>query len=597
MNTVRTFLQHFYLILIITSASLTLSAQSGENNIPGDQKFIEKVLISTDRDIYITGEEVWIKVYKMNRITGTSSALGRIVYTELLDETNNPVIQLKIGTDGISGSGSFLLPDTLSSGNYVIRAYTSWMLNYPESLFSYKVISVVNPYKVYDRLIRTDSKSGLSDSYHPAVNSNTEKEPVKEISGSKIKVAVNPDNPEYSRRSKVRINLIVADGQNKGVESNLSLSAVRFPLIDRERIHLTDEYRFNPPANSFRNGIASLPELEGEIISGAIKNRMTNEPLAGTDISFCVVGKSARCQFTKTSSSGGFMFVADRLYGLNDIVIQPLTYNEDGCYVELNQPFCTTFSDLSPGMFWLDSIKAEQINKAVVSMQVNNNYRSSRQEKKSVAALEESGNFYGKPDRRIILSDYIELTDIREVIKEIMPEVRLFRKDDKYGLRIYVVNPARKYDNQVLVMVDGIPVYNIEKLLDVPSRSMERIDIVNVRYFIADYVFEGIVNFVTKKGNFSDLEFDNTAFRQIWEGCQKQQDFYSPVYDSDSLKNRRIPDFRNTLFWTPDLKTDSSGKAFAEFYTSDEPGEYLITVEGIASDSEPVYSTNVLTVK
>jgi hypothetical protein len=291
------------------------------------------------------------------------------------------------------------------------------------------------------------------------------------------------------------------------------------------------------------------------------------------------------------------MFVADRLIGLNDIVIQPLTYNEDGCYVELNQPFCTTFSDRSPGKFWLDSIKAEQINKAVISMQVNNNYKSSRQDQKSAKAAEEFSNFYGKPDRRILLSDYIELTDIREVIKEIMPEVRLVRKDNKYGLRIYVVNPTQKYENQVLVMVDGIPVYNIEKLLDVPSKNMERIDIVNVRYFISDYVFEGIVNFVTKKGDFSDLEFDNTAFRQIWEGCLRLQDFYSPVYNTDSLKSSRIPDFRNTLFWTPDLQTDNSGKASAEFYTSDEPGEYLITVEGIASDGEPVYCTSVLRVK
>ena len=69
-----------------------------------------------------------------------------------------------------------------------------------------------------------------------------------------------------------------------------------------------------------------------------------------------------------------------------------------------------------------------------------------------------------------------------------------------------------------------------------------------------------------------------------YEGLQKQKEFYSPVYETDSQKGNRLPDFRNLLFWSPDSKTDSLGKGRVGFYTSDRIGEYVIVIQGIAPD-------------
>ena len=69
-----------------------------------------------------------------------------------------------------------------------------------------------------------------------------------------------------------------------------------------------------------------------------------------------------------------------------------------------------------------------------------------------------------------------------------------------------------------------------------------------------------------------------------YEGLQKQKEFYSPVYETEPQKSSRLPDFRNLLFWSPDVKTDTTGKGGLSFYTSDRVGEYVIVIQGIASD-------------
>jgi hypothetical protein len=182
------------------------------------------------------------------------------------------------------------------------------------------------------------------------------------------------------------------------------------------------------------------------------------------------------------------------------------------------------------------------------------------------------------------LSDYIELTNIREVVKEILPEVTVIRRNKEYGLKIINSYPAMPFENQALILVDGVPVYDIENLLKVSSKDLERIDVINTRYFYNNYVFDGILSFFTKKGNLSAFEFDNSVYRQVFEGYQPRDSFYSPDYSTDTLKKSHIPDFRNTLLWKPDLKATKKAGSVIHFFTSDEKGNYSIMIEGMTRD-------------
>jgi len=130
-----------------------------------------------------------------------------------------------------------------------------------------------------------------------------------------------------------------------------------------------------------------------------------------------------------------------------------------------------------------------------------------------------------------------------------------------------------------------VPIYDFDKILDIRSSELEKVEVLNTRYFISDLVIEGIINIVSKTGNLSVLEFDQSIFRQEFTGLDDHE-FFSRDYSANGQKSSRLPDFRNTLYWNPDVRTDKNGKASVEFYTSDETGEFTVMVEGFAADGK-----------
>jgi len=63
------------------------------------------------------------------------------------------------------------------------------------------------------------------------------------------------------------------------------------------------------------------------------------------------------------------------------------------------------------------------------------------------------------------------------------------------------------------------------------------------------------------------------------QGYQQHKVFYEPVYN-DVNQEADVPDFRNTLLWRPEVKTDQKGFATVELYTSDITGNFLCHIEG-----------------
>jgi hypothetical protein len=577
------------------SQQLTYKAEDSEM-----RNFKEEIFVRTDRDIYISGEEVWFKVYTVNGLTHAPCDISKVVYLEMLDKNNFPLKQIKIKSDHNSGSSSFILPDNLSSGNYIIRAYTSWMKNFSPDQFFYKTISVINPFESIDHLKlppdikNSDSAISITDGLSQSIITERDGKQIigkssKNEGNKQINYKITLDKSEYASREKIKLEISATDMQGNPVETDLSVSVAKSITVNSTG--LSSFHCFNQ-GNDIVNraaGSENLAELEGNLLTGFLRLKATDEPLKKTDLSMSFVGKTARCQFGKTDESGEFHFIMKES-GLNEIVIQPLSPDITGYYIELNQPFSSSFSKFKPIAFYLDSSKLNDINKVIVGMQINNIYKPFRQnrpgESKTIIP-----DFYGKPESTIKMADYIELTSLREVVKEIIPNVYTLKQNGKYDFKLINKFRGQPFENAPLVLVDGVPVYDFEKVLSINSKEIERTDVINTRYFISDNVFDGIVSFITKKGNLSVMEFDNSIFRQVYEGCQVQSNFYSPDYSGSEMKNNRLPDYRNTLYWKPDLLTGKNGKAEIDFFTSDELSDYTIVVEGIASDGKKGYSS------
>jgi hypothetical protein len=111
------------------------------------EKYVqEKLFVSTDRQFYLTGEFVWFNVISVDASFHKPLDISKVAYVEILNRNNEPVAQAKIELNSGRGSGSFFLPTSLSSDNYVLRAYTHWMKNFDPEFYFHKVIGIVNPF-------------------------------------------------------------------------------------------------------------------------------------------------------------------------------------------------------------------------------------------------------------------------------------------------------------------------------------------------------------------------------------------------------------------------------------------------------------------
>jgi hypothetical protein len=68
-----------------------------------------------------------------------------------------------------------------------------------------------------------------------------------------------------------------------------------------------------------------------------------------------------------------------------------------------------------------------------------------------------------------------------------------------------------------------------------------------------------------------------------------------PDYAKQVSKSR--PDFRQLLYWNPDIIISQNQSQLLEFYTSDHSGNFTIRIEGITSDGNPISITAKIKVK
>ncbi len=74
------------LLLISLNTPISLSQERRDSlNVLNRIKYTEELFVQTDRDIYIVGENVFLKIFKLNGVTRTPGNISKVVYVELLD--------------------------------------------------------------------------------------------------------------------------------------------------------------------------------------------------------------------------------------------------------------------------------------------------------------------------------------------------------------------------------------------------------------------------------------------------------------------------------------------------------------------------------
>ena len=92
---------------------------------------VEKTYISTDREIYVSGDKIWCSAFCVDAANGLRpSSLSAIAYVEIVSE-DGTLESGKIALSEGRGAGTIEIPATAPTGNYRIVAYTAYTKNTP----------------------------------------------------------------------------------------------------------------------------------------------------------------------------------------------------------------------------------------------------------------------------------------------------------------------------------------------------------------------------------------------------------------------------------------------------------------------------------
>jgi hypothetical protein len=233
----------------------------------------EEIYVHTDRDEYIAGEDIWFNAYLIDRNSFNHSLNSRIIYFELLNPLNIPVVQKKVLLKEGLGQGHLTLPDSLVSGTYTIRAYTKWMQNFfPGNCFirDINIYTSLPSEKFYKKVRMIEEPAGTD--YNIIRSGLTMTADRKENGDVEILVDA-PDDTLRNRNDQLYLFIqsrgnILYTGATRLTRGKSRITIpgkvfipgfIQITLFDALSIPLCDRYIYIPPVEVLQSVILSTP--------------------------------------------------------------------------------------------------------------------------------------------------------------------------------------------------------------------------------------------------------------------------------------------------------------------------------------------------
>ncbi len=346
-----------------------------------------------------------------------------------------------------------------------------------------------------------------------------------------------------------------------------------------------------PPSPKF------IPEYRGHFVAAKVTNAGDGKAANDIECFLSFPGSPFGFFVARTDNKGMVYFDAKNYYGAGEIVVQASRDTVSNYKVDILNPFFEEYTKRNLPFLAIAKREEKNFIGKSIGMQAQNIYAADSIRRFNAPALADTFPFFGKAEYSYRLDDYKRFTTMEEVLREYVVSINVSLRNGKLYLSMWDDAAQTVYTDNVLVLLDGVPLMNYHNIFSYDPLKVRKLDVVPRRYQIGGINFKGIASFETYQAKFDGFELTPGAIAVDYEGLQLQREFYSPVYDSDADRQRRIPDFRSTLYWQPDVSTDTKGHRTIQFYTSDQPGKFLVVLQGFDATGKPVSTTSSFIVK
>jgi hypothetical protein len=532
----------------------------------------EKIVLITDRSIYITGEQVQFFATVLNGKNVEKPVLSQILYCEIVAPDGNQIAGGKFLINNSTAAGCVDLPDNLLTGTYYARAYTKLMRNYGPEFYAYSQIRIVNPGRG-EILTQENNKNSSTLQVIPAPTID-----FKDV------LSVSADKNIYAPRDVISLSLsssLQPENDEVAVFKNLCLSVIP----EHSGSQVVNLQSSKKPANDKADYV---PETRGLSVSGKLTVASSQVPVPDKKVNLSIIGEGRDFMAARTDSLGRFYFAMPDYSGSRDLFLCAEKIDSLKVKIWVDNDFCTLPIHLPSPDFKLSESERQSVKNMALNEQINSHfYNDSLQ--KSEGVKDTRYAFYGKPSAVIYIDKYIQLPTLEEYFNELPSEVRV--RKHKGEPRFAVLGSRGVSFNDPLVMVDWVAVDEPAKLLAISPQNISRIEVVKDEYVKGGQTYGGIISIISKKGDFAGVDLPSTGIFINYQFLGENE-CKSTVYDNISSH----PDSRNTILWKPGITIMSGNTQKFSFTAPDTPGKYNILLEGMTSKGEIITVKSVFEV-
>lgn len=571
--------------LILVSIALTISPvlkaqnRSVESEMLRLECYREKFHLFTDRDIYAVNERILFRAFNLSEPQLRQINWSRVLYVELTGEGNRVIARGKFELDNKGIWGSLTIPSRTPSGTYLIRAYTKWMRNYPPEGYVHKPVVIINPAAGW-----IDQLQVKNDEEIPFLQENRIER--------KNRVLCTTDKTRYGTREKITVSLSPQES-NSISPDGYCVTVVRMGHCDNAVPELISPAF---PGNSLPETIAYYPETRGLSLSGCVTASDGNQPLAYARVHLTLLGDRTDYYGFMTDGTGSFRIALPGYARSKDVLFCVESENNSTVKLTLDEGYSPVFIDEEAAPASTRSVNKRTVEEVLFAARINNLFYPDPEANETEQIKDDTvQSFYGYPTVRFIPSDYVELPNLEEFFYELIRQVDIKKEKGRPYFRLIGEHPdLRLFDP--LILLDFVPVFDIGQVLSLPPAKISSIDIINWVYIRGDQRYGGILSILTNRGDRAGVDLPPHSFFFPFKTVELQQEISFPDYEKDSV-NERTPDFRNCLYWIPDL-TLTPGKTFTfDLFSPDNPGDYSVIIRGITGEGEVVQGECVFTVE
>lgn len=348
---------------------------------------------------------------------------------------------------------------------------------------------------------------------------------------------------------------------------------------------------------AYKKPFTSTPEYGGHQITGTITDKRTGKPAPGIAVYLSVPGERFHFSNCISDAQGNIRFEFQRVYGTENIIVQTQQSKDSTYQITIHNPFSTAKGEPVLPVLPFDASARQQLETYAQETTLQQAFTARQTTAFFLPGLKDTTPFYGRPDKTYQLDDYVRFTTMEEVMREYVAEVMVRKSQGEFRYRVLNTPFRSFFDGNPLVLLDGVPVFNINKIIAFDPLKVRKMDILARRFYQGAIAFDGIVSYSTYEGNLGGFELDPSALIIDYPSLQLQRQFNAPVYETPEQRNSPLADLRHLLYWNPYLKTDSKGALRFNCYTNDLPGKYVVVLQGLSSSGKPVYGIRTIEIK